>query len=101
MANTVTSNLVVNLNKIRAANVSVVPERGVFIFDYFASQSATGQSNQRPLVRVINGSLERTTDGDWMFRGVNLYRINDRGKGISGAIRTYRLSRINGVVRQP
>ena len=96
-----TSNLVVNLNKIRAANRSVRPESSVFIFDYFAPESAVGQNNQRPLVRVVNGSLQRTDDGDWMFKGVNLFRINEQGKGISGAIRTYRLSRINGVVRKP
>ena len=95
------SNLVVNLNKIRAANASTSPESSVFVFDYFAPDSAVGQSNQRPLVRVIGDSLQRTVDGDWMFKGVNLYRINERGKGISGAIRTYRLSRINGIVRQP
>lgn len=96
-----TSNLVVNLNKIRAANDAVRPESSVFIFDYFAPESAEGESNQRPLVRVINGSLSRLDDGDWMFKGVNLFRINEQGKGISGAIRTYRLSRINGIVRQP
>lgn len=95
------SNLVRNLNKIRAANKSVRPESSVFVFDYFAPESAIGQSNQRPLVRVINDSLQRTEDGDWMFKGVNLYRINERGKGITGAIRTYRLSRINGIIRQP
>jgi hypothetical protein len=95
------SNLVRNLNKIRAANTSSNPESSVFVFDYFAPDSAVGQNNQRPLVRVIGDSLQRTVDGDWMFKGVNLYRINERGKGISGAIRTYRLSRINGIVRQP
>jgi hypothetical protein len=94
------SNLVVNLNKIRAANASNSPESSVFVFDYFAPESAMGQNNQRPLVRVIGDSLQRI-DGDWMFKGVNLYRINERGKGIAGAIRTYRLSRINGIVRQP
>lgn len=95
------SNLVVNLNKIRAANTSSSPESSVFVFDYLASESAAGQNNQRPLVRVIGDSLKRTGNGDWMFKGVNLYRINERGKGIGGAIRTYRLSRINGIVRQP
>lgn len=95
------SNLTVNLNKIRAANMSSSPESSVFVFDYFAPESAAGQNNQRPLVRVIGNSLQRTDDGDWMFKGVNLYRINERGKGIAGAIRTYRLSRINGIVRQP
>jgi len=95
------SNLVVNLNKIRAANTSNDPVSSVCVFDYFAPESAAGQSNQRPLVRVIGDSLTRTDDGEWMFRGVNLYRINEHGKGVSGAIRTYRLSRINGIVRQP
>lgn len=95
------SNLVVNLNKIRAANTSSDPESSVFVFDYFAPESAVGQNNQRPLVRVIGDSLQRTEGGDWMFKGVNLYRINERGKGVAGAIRTYRLSRINGIVRQP
>lgn len=95
------SNLVVNLNKIRAANASTRPESSVFIFDYFAPESASGQTNQRSLVRVVNGSLQRTEDGDWMFKGVNLYRINEHGKGTAGAIRTYRISRINGIVRSP
>lgn len=96
-----TSNLVVNLNKIRAANTSDRPESSVFIFDYFAPDSAEGEFNQRPLVRVVNGSLNRLDNGDWMFKGVNLFRINEQGKGVVGAIRTYRLSRINGIVRQP
>lgn len=95
------SNLVVNLNKIRAANQSTNPESSVVIFDYFAPESAQGQNNQRPLVRVITDSLVRDGEGNWMFRGVNLYRINEQGKGISGAIRTYKLNRINGIVRQP
>ena len=96
-----TSNLVRNLNKIRAANTSSSPERSVFLFNYFAPESVMGQNNQCPLVRVINSSLERTIDGDWIFKGVNLYRINEHGKGIVGAIRTYRLSRINGLLRRP
>ena len=96
-----TSNLVVNLNKVRAANTSNRPESSVLIFDYFAPESAKGQINQRPLVRVISDSLERLDDGDWMFRGVNLYRVNEQGVGTTGAIRSYRLSRVNGIVRQP
>lgn len=96
-----TSNLVVNLNKIRAANQSTRPESSVVIFDYFAPKSAAGENSQRPLVRVISDSLTRDAEGNWMFKGVNLYRINEQGKGISGAIRTYKLSRINGIVRQP
>lgn len=95
------SNLVTNLNKIRAANNTKDPERSVFLFNYFAPESTTGQHNQRPLVRIINGSLEQLSNGEWMFKGVNLYRINEHGKGIAGAIRTYRLNRINGIVRQP
>ena len=96
-----TSNLVVNLNKVRAANTSNRPESSVLIFDYFAPESVEGQTNQRPLVRVISDSLERLDDGDWMFRGVNLYRVNEQGRGTQGAIRSYRLSRVNGIVRQP
>lgn len=97
-----TSNLVINLNKIRGASVVNRPaESAVFVFDYFAPGSSSGETRQRPLVRVIGDSLKRLDDGDWMFKGVNLYRINDRGKGISGAIRTFRLSRINGIIRQP
>lgn len=96
-----TSNLVVNLNKIRAANAATEAESSVVIFDYFAPESEAGQNSQTPLVRVIGESLQKTQDGDWMFRGVNLYRINEQGKGISGAIRSYRLSRINGLVRRP
>ena len=97
-----TSNLVVNLNKIRAANVTDCPaESAVFVFDYFAPESASGEIRQRPLVRVIGDSLTKLNDGNWIFKGVNLYRINDHGKGVSGAIRTFRLNRINGLVRQP
>ena len=96
-----TSNLVVNLNKVRAANQSDRAESSVLVFDYFAPESASGETNQRPLVRVISESLERTEAGEWMFKGVNLYRINEQGKGIQGAIRTYKLDRINGIVRQP
>lgn len=96
-----TSNLVVNLNKVRAANQSARPESSVIIFDYFAPESAQGETHQRPLVRVVNDSLQRGGDGEWMFKGVNLYRVNEQGKGTSGAIRTYKLNRINGIVRQP
>lgn len=95
------SNLITNLNKIRGANKSKTPEGATILFDYFAPESAQGQNNQRPLVRVITDSLVRDGEGNWMFRGVNLYRINEQGKGISGAIRTYKLNRINGIVRQP
>lgn len=95
------SNLVVNLNKIRAANRAHSPEASVCIFDYFASQSARGQNDQRPLVRVIKGSLQRTQDNEWVFRGVNLYRVDENSRQVSEAIRTYRLDRINGLVRQP
>ncbi len=95
------SNLVVNLNKVRAASITDRAESSVFVFDYFAPESVEGQVNQRPLVKVIQGSLERSDGGDWMFKGVNLYRINEHGKGVTGAIRTFRLSRINGLVRRP
>jgi len=95
------ANLVANLNKIRAASQSTRPESSVLIFDYFAPESAQGQYVQRPLVRVVQDSLQRTEDGRWIFKGVNLYRINDKGKGVSGAIRTYKLAHINGIVRQP
>lgn len=95
------TNLVVNLNKIRAASETDRAESSVFVFDYFAPQSAVGQTSQRPLVKVIQGSLERSDDGKWMFKGVNLYRINESGKGTKGAIRTFRLDRINGLVRRP
>jgi hypothetical protein len=95
------SNLVINLNKIRAANQTKKAERSVFVFDYFAPESSSGQVRQRPLVRVVNNSLKRTEDGSWMFKGVNLYRINENGKGVNGAIRTFRLSRINGLMRRP
>lgn len=96
-----TSNLVINLNKVRAANQSTRPESSVVIFDYFAPESEAGETQQRPLVRVITDSLQRTDSGEWVFKGVNLYRVNERGQGVNGAIRTYRLSRINGLVRTP
>ncbi len=95
------SNLVVNLNKIRAANRASTPEASVCVFDYFAPQSAKRQNDQRPLVRVIKDSLTRTQDNEWIFRGVNLYRVDENSQKISEAIRTYRLNRINGLVRQP
>ena len=95
------SNLVVNLNKVRAASETKHAESSVFVFDYFAPESAEGQTSQRPLVKVIQGSLERSDEGKWMFKGVNLYRINENGKGTKGAIRTFRLDRINGLVRRP
>ena len=95
------SNLIINLNKIRAATHAAKAEKTVILFDYVALASTEGQARQRPLVRVIKDSLQCTEDGGWFFKGVNLYRINDQGKGISGAIRTFRLSRINGIVRQP
>ena len=94
------SNLVTNLNKIRAANNATKAEKAVVLFDYVASESTEGQTYQRPLVRVISDSLQRTDSG-WFFRGVNLYRINEHGKGVNGAIRTFRLNRINGLVRRP
>lgn len=92
-----TSNTVINLNKVRAANDADKPEAAVLIFDYHAPESATGQTEQRPLVRVEFDSLQRLQDGDWMFKGTNLYRVNERDRGI----RTYRLSRINGIARRP
>ena len=95
------SNLVVNLNKVRAASETDCAESSVFVFDYFAPGSAEGQTSQRPLVKVIRGSLNRSDDGEWLFKGVNLYRINENGKGTKGAIRTFRLDRINGLVRRP
>lgn len=95
------SNLVVNLNKIRAANRAKNPEASVCIFDYFASRSASGQNDQRPLVRVVKDSLCRTQENEWVFRGVNLYRVDENSQQVSEAIRTYRLDRINGLVRQP
>ena len=96
-----TSNLVVNLNKVRAANRATRPENATLVFDYFAPESAEGETNQRPLVRVITDSLQRLDDGDWMFKGVNLYRVSETGNGVNSAIRTYRLRRVNGIIRQP
>ena len=100
MARTI-SNLVVNLNKVRAANIANRPaEASVVVFDYFAPENESGELNQTPLVRVISNSLVQTSDGDWMFRGVNLYRIGEDGKA-DDAIRSFKLSRINGLVRRP
>ena len=90
------SNIVVNLNKVRAANNSNKPESAVLVFDYFAPESSV-ETEQRPLVRVEFNSLRRLEDGDWMFKGTNLYRIKDTDRGI----RTYRISRINGIARKP
>ena len=95
-----TSNLVANLNKVRAANNTDCPESSVLVFDYFAPESAQGQTNQRPLVKVIKDSLTPLDDGDWMFKGVNLYRIDESGKGTKGAIRSFRVRRINGLARR-
>lgn len=97
------SNLVVNLNKVRAANQTKRVQDAVFIFDYFAPESAQGEINQTPLVRVIGGSLKpiEGSSGDWMFKGVNLYRVGEDGTGLDGAIRTFRMSRINGLLRRP
>jgi len=94
-----TSNKVINLNKVRAANATERPERAVFVFNYFAPESSIGQVEQRPLVKVVPGSLSRLTDGDWLFKGVNLYRVGT--KGGQGGIRSYRLSRINGLLDRP
>lgn len=91
------SNLVRNLNKLRAANKSTRPESSVIIFDYFAPESSTGQVDQRPIVRVEAGSLRQLDDGDWLFKGVNLYRVDDKDRGV----RTYRVRRINGIARKP
>lgn len=96
------SNLVVNLNKIRAANSSDCPaESSVLVFDYFAPESEAGEHYQQPLVRVVSDSLRKTDSGVWMFRGVNLYRIDETTTQASSAVRTFRLDRINGIVRKP
>ena len=92
-----TSNTVVNLNKVRAANKTKFVGAQVLVFDYFAPESGSGDVEQRPIVRVEQGSLRRLENGDWMFRGVNLYRVDQSDRGI----RTYRLSRINGLARKP
>lgn len=92
-----TTNKIVNLNKIRAANNTKFVGAQVLMFDYFAPESASGDTEQRPIVRVERGSLRRLRDGDWIFKAVNLYRVADRDRGV----RTYRLSRINGLARKP
>lgn len=92
-----TSNKVTNLNKIRAANQANMRYAQVLMFDYFAPESVSGDVEQRPIVKIEKNSLRRLSDGDWIFKGVNLYRVDDKDKGI----RTYRLSRINGVARKP
>ena len=92
-----TSNIVVNLNKVRAANTTERPESAVLIFDYHAPESSAGQTEQRPLVRVEFDSLRKTQSGEWTFKGTNLYRVGETDRGI----RTYRVSRINGVARRP
>ncbi len=92
-----TSNTVANLNKVRAANAATKREQQVLVFDYFAPESSTGQVDQRPIVRVETGSLRQLDDGDWLFKGVNLYRVDDKDCGV----RTYRVRRINGLARKP
>lgn len=92
-----TSNIVVNLNKVRAANMTERPESAVLVFDYYAPGSSAGQTEQRPLVRVEFNSLRKTADGEWTFKGTNLYRVGEKDRGI----RTYRISRINGVAHRP
>jgi len=92
-----TSNKVSNLNKIRAANLNKRREAQVLVFDYFAQNSEVGQTEQRPIVRIERNSLRQLEDGDWIFKGVNLYRVDDTDRGV----RTYRLSRINGLARKP
>jgi len=96
-----TTNLTVNLNKLRAASNTDIAESAVFIFNYFAASSDSGEERQRPLVRVIKNSLKKSSDGKWLFRGVNLYRIDGSGKGNKSAVRTFRLDRINGVINRP
>jgi hypothetical protein len=92
-----TSNTVVNLNKVRAANKNKFVGAQVLVFDYFAPESANGDVEQRPIVRVVQNSLRRTKEGEWVFAGVNLYRVDDNDSGV----RTYRLSRMNGIARKP
>lgn len=96
------SNKVTNLNKIRAASNAANPERSVLLFDYFCADisETTGKWEQRPLVRVVPSSLRRSNAGDWVFSGVNLYRVGDKG-GADRATRTYRVDNINGIVRRP
>lgn len=91
------TNKITNLNKVRAANKASFREAQVLMFDYFAPQSSSCQVEQRPIVRVEPNSLRQLDDGDWLFKGVNLYRVDDNDRGV----RTYRLSRINGIARKP
>ena len=95
-----TTNKVINLNKVRAANSAPRPELAVLVFDYFAPETQAGQIEQRPLVKVVPDSLTRLDDGDWMFKGINLYRVGER-EGNDRGVRTYRLSRINGIAHKP
>lgn len=94
------TNKVINLNKVRAASDTIRPESSVLLFDYRAPESAVGQVEQRPLVKVIHESLTRLPDGDWSFKAINLYRVGELG-GSDRGVRTYRLSRVNGIVRKP
>lgn len=91
------SNTVKNLNKVRAASKSKSVNAQVLVFDYHAPESDSGDVDQRPIVRVKRNGLFRTKDGEWAFIGVNLYRVDDNDRGV----RTYRLSRINGLARKP
>lgn len=92
-----TSNTVINLNKLRAASNAEKPERRVMLFHYYAPNSEAGEVEQRPLVKIEKGSLTKLPGGDWSFRAINLYRA---GESSSRGIRTYRVSRINGIVNR-
>lgn len=92
-----TTNLVANLNKVRAASLNKFRCAQVLVFDYFAPESGKGDVEQRPIVRVEPNSLRRLDDGDWIFKGINLYRVDSN----DGGYRTYRVSRINGLARKP
>ena len=96
------SNKVTNLNKIRGAARSANPERTVLKFEYFSSDvsETTGTWEQSPLVRVVPDSLRRNRSDEWIFTGVNLYRVGSNG-GADRATRTYRVDNINGIVRRP
>jgi hypothetical protein len=96
-----TTNLGVNLNKIRAANLTDRPDRAVFVFDYYAPSSDSHEVRQRPLVRVVRNSLRKSKDGSWVFKGVNLYRIDNKKISAKDAVRTFRLDRINGLLHRP
>lgn len=96
------STLIANLNKVRAAaKPTTSAERSVLVFDYFAPESEAGQTIQRPLVRVIDNSLSQAQDGSWLFRGVNLYRVDAEGRNVRSAVRTYHLKRVQGIIRRP